>query len=89
MSSNFKNIPSQAAIAMIRGYQFLTPWMNCCRFYPSCSEYTAEAIKKHGFFSGILLGSYRILRCQPYCKGGYDPVPERVKFFKHKKCKDI
>ncbi len=89
MSLNFKKFPSQTAIAVIRGYQFLTPWMNCCRFHPSCSEYTAEAIKKHGFICGFLLGSYRIMRCQPYCKGGYDPVPEHVKFLKHKKCKDI
>lgn len=50
---------------------------NCCRFYPSCSQYTKEAIMIHGFFKGCLLGAYRILRCNPLCKGGYDPVPPK------------
>jgi len=67
-------------VFLIRIYQFLTPWMRCCRFTPSCSEYTAEAIIKHGAFFGVLLGMYRILRCQPLCKSGYDPVPEKLKF---------
>jgi len=67
-------------LALIRIYQFLTPWLRCCRFVPSCSEYTAEAIEKHGVFFGIMLGAYRILRCQPLCKGGFDPVPEKLNF---------
>ncbi len=67
-------------VALIRVYQFFTPWLRCCRFIPSCSEYTAEAIKKHGPFFGIILGAYRILRCQPLCKGGLDPVPEKLNF---------
>ncbi len=69
---------SVTLVFLIRIYQFLTPWLNCCRFYPSCSEYTAEAIKKHGAFWGVILGTYRILRCQPLCKGGLDPVPEKI-----------
>ena len=48
-----------------------------CRFYPSCSQYAIEAIEKRGAFVGSLLAIYRILRCNPFCKGGYDPVPER------------
>ena len=47
----------------------------CCRFYPTCSAYALEAIEKHGILKGSLLAVYRILRCNPFCKGGYDPVP--------------
>jgi len=46
-----------------------------CRFYPSCSEYTYEAIEKYGPLKGVALGAYPLLRCNPFCKGGYDPVP--------------
>ncbi len=48
--------------------------LRCCRFYPSCSEYTIEAIEKHGVFSGLLMSLKRILRCHPFSQGGYDPV---------------
>ncbi|MBR5280300.1 MAG: membrane protein insertion efficiency factor YidD [Clostridia bacterium] len=47
----------------------------CCRFYPTCSAYALEAIEKYGAFKGCALSIYRILRCNPFCKGGYDPVP--------------
>jgi len=50
-----------------------------CRFYPTCSQYAIEAIEKRGAFVGLMLAIYRILRCNPFCKGGYDPVPERKK----------
>jgi len=65
------------AVVLIRGYQrisrrFLPP---ACRFTPTCSEYTAQAIAKHGVFKGILLGTWRILRCNPFSRGGFDPVP--------------
>ena len=73
------NIFSKLFIGIIKIYQFLTPWLNCCRFYPSCSEYSVQAIRKHGIFWGVLLGTYRILRCQPLSDGGYDPVPENIK----------
>ena len=46
-----------------------------CRFYPSCSDYFLEAIKKHGLFKGLILTSKRILRCHPLCLGGIDQVP--------------
>ena len=49
----------------------------CCRFTPTCSAYAIEAFKKRGFFVGLILTVGRILRCNPFFKGGYDPVPER------------
>ena len=49
----------------------------CCRFTPSCSTYALEAFRKRGFIVGFILSFWRILRCNPFCKGGYDPVPEK------------
>ena len=45
-----------------------------CKFYPTCSEYTKQAIEKYGVFKGCLLGAGRILKCNPFSKGGYDPL---------------
>lgn len=45
-----------------------------CRFYPSCSEYMRQAVIKYGIFKGMYLGIFRILRCHPFSKGGYDPL---------------
>ena len=47
----------------------------CCRYIPTCSEYGLEAIEKYGAFKGGILAFWRILRCNPFSKGGYDPVP--------------
>ena len=49
----------------------------CCRFTPTCSAYAIEAFQKRGFFAGLILTTWRILRCNPFGRGGYDPVPER------------
>ncbi len=49
----------------------------CCRFTPTCSEYALEAFKKRGFIVGFALTLWRILRCNPFGKGGYDPVPDK------------
>jgi putative membrane protein insertion efficiency factor len=64
-------------VGSIRLYKrFLSPLLPpSCRFTPSCSRYTVEAIQKHGAFRGSLLGAWRILRCNPFGKGGHDPVP--------------
>ncbi|HCV93175.1 MAG: membrane protein insertion efficiency factor YidD [Faecalibacterium sp.] len=66
----------------IRAYQYtLSPWIGrSCRFTPSCSNYTMQAILTHGCIKGILLGAWRIARCNPLGKWGYDPVPEAGKW---------
>lgn len=77
-------IPRNFALASIRLYQkTLSPDHGplrhhfphgYCRFYPSCSEYGAQAIKKHGLLKGCVMAGWRILRCNPWNKGGNDPV---------------
>ena len=62
---------------MIRLYQrtLSRAFPPSCRFYPSCSQYTLEAIARYGVLKGAGLGARRILRCHPFNPGGYDPVP--------------
>lgn len=55
-----------------------------CRFYPTCSNYMIEAIKKHGPFFGALMGIFRIIRCNPFNKGGFDTVPNKFTIFRNK-----
>lgn len=70
----------QSAILMIRTYQkLLSPLLGQhCRFYPSCSQYTLEAIQEWGLVKGVWLGTKRICRCHPLNEGGIDPVPKRT-----------
>ena len=68
---------SKILCALIRFYQVcISPLLPpCCRFYPTCSAYAMEAIQKYGPFKGFIMSVRRILRCNPFSKGGYDPVP--------------
>lgn len=83
-------------IKMIEFYQkVLSPLKGapCCKYHPTCSGYAKEALELHGSFKGLILAFWRILRCNPFSKGGYDPVPEKFsdafKRKKHKKENDI
>jgi len=64
------------ALLLIHFYRrFISPLKPpCCRFYPTCSKYAVDAITKYGVLKGGCMATYRILRCNPFCKGGYDPV---------------
>jgi len=70
------NLISRALIGLVRLYQrTLSPLLGRrCRFHPSCSAYMIEAIQKKGVIVGVGKGVWRILRCQPFSAGGYDPV---------------
>ncbi len=69
------------SVKLIRFYQkFLS--RGECKYIPSCSEYMLEAILKHGFFKGLFLGIYRIFRCNPWSKGGFDKVPDKKSLVK-------
>jgi putative membrane protein insertion efficiency factor len=73
-----KNIIAFPFIVLIRFYQLvISPWMggSKCRFTPTCSHYTIEAIQKHGPLKGIFLGVKRLSKCRPGGGHGYDPVP--------------
>ncbi|HZW24241.1 MAG TPA: membrane protein insertion efficiency factor YidD [Gallionella sp.] len=64
-------------IKLIHGYQYLVSPLNppTCRFFPSCSSYACEALAKHGVIKGAWLSLKRLLRCNPWNAGGYDPIP--------------
>lgn len=69
-------------ILLIHGYQkFISPLLGArCRFRPTCSQYALEALRTHGLFKGLVLSVWRILRCNPFGKCGYDPVPPKGKW---------
>ena len=78
MPRTIGNWPRIAVLALIRLYQMtlsksLPP--NTCRFYPSCSHYGYQAVYKHGAVKGTFMATWRVLRCNPFNPGGYDPVP--------------
>ncbi len=72
-----RELPRRIVMLPIRGYQkFVSPALPpSCRFSPSCSQYTLEAVTKYGALKGIWLGVRRLIRCHPFNPGGYDPVP--------------
>ena len=70
------SIAARPLIAVIRAYQFVSSrGVPRCRYYPSCSQYTAEALARFGVLRGVFMGLKRIGRCHPWAKGGIDPVP--------------
>lgn len=71
--------PKEALLALIRLYQKtrLKSTAGCCKYIPTCSEYGLVAIERFGALKGGLLTLWRILRCNPFSKGGFDPVPEK------------
>lgn len=66
-------------LLLLRGYKkYISPHLgDNCRFKPTCSEYAMQAIETHGSIKGIILASWRLLRCNPFGKVGYDPVPPK------------
>jgi len=71
------HLPREGLALLIRGYQrFISPGLPpSCRFHPSCSQYTLEAVQRYGVLRGGWMGVRRITRCHPLNPGGYDPVP--------------
>lgn len=78
---------SYIALGIIRIYQYTFSSIlgTSCRYHPTCSVYTSEAIKRFGFFRGGWMGIKRILRCHPFNPGGYDPTPEKEEIEKKEK----
>jgi len=72
------NMTKKLFVLFINFYKnFISPFLGYnCRFYPSCSEYTKQALIKYGAAKGAYLGLKRLLRCNPFFTGGYDPIPE-------------
>ena len=74
----------QALMAVVKAYRYLlSPWLgSACRFEPTCSAYALDALQLHGALVGSYLTTKRLVRCQPWCAGGHDPVPiEKPRLF--------
>ena len=70
-------LPQQLLMGVVKAYRLLlSPWLgSACRFEPTCSAYSLQALAQHGAIAGSTLTLYRLVRCQPWCQGGHDPVP--------------
>ncbi len=77
---SWTRLPQRGLMALVRAYRLLlSPWLgSSCRFEPTCSAYSLEALDRHGAAAGTYLTVARIVRCHPWCEGGFDPVPERA-----------
>jgi putative membrane protein insertion efficiency factor len=71
-----KRVANAMVLRLLRGYKWMiSPWLPpACRYVPTCSEYAMEAVEKYGALRGGMLAAWRVLRCHPFAKGGYDPV---------------
>jgi putative membrane protein insertion efficiency factor len=80
------NSPTRLILWLLRLYKrWISPLLGQrCRFYPSCSDYARIAVLRFGPWRGSLLSGWRLLRCQPFCHGGHDPVPDR---FHYRRCR--
>ena len=77
MASTLSRLPQQLLVLLVKAYRLLlSPWLgSACRFEPTCSAYSLQALQQHGATKGSYLTLYRLARCQPWCNGGHDPVP--------------
>ena len=75
------NILTSVLIKLIKGYKFfISPFLSpACRYLPTCSEYSIEALKTYGFTKGIYISLKRVLYCHPWGSGGYDPLKKEMK----------
>jgi putative membrane protein insertion efficiency factor len=80
MTASLTSWPQRVLMALVRGYRLvLSPWLGgSCRFEPTCSVYALQALERHGALEGSYLAAKRVLRCNPWCAGGCDPVPPKL-----------
>jgi putative membrane protein insertion efficiency factor len=80
LAESLWRLPQRLLVGLVRGYRLLLkPWLgNACRFEPTCSAYALQALQQHGALVGSTLAAGRVLRCNPWCDGGCDPVPAQA-----------
>ena len=83
MHFKFSSLPQRLLMSLVRGYRLLlSPWLgSSCRFEPTCSVYSLQALEQHGALAGTYLSMHRVMRCHPFCAGGHDAVPEQAPEF--------